>query len=67
MAWGVDSLNLWKVCPICGKKFIPASLHAWKDERDRSRLVCTYSCYPVSEKMVEEARLKRTRKRRKIK
>lgn len=67
MGWGAATWNLTRECSVCGKKFIPEPLHVWKDERNRSRLVCTYSCYRASEKMVEEARSKRRTKRGKIK
>ena len=33
------------VCPICKKKFIPASEHAWKiGGETENRLVCSYHC-----------------------
>lgn len=45
-----------RVCPICGKTFLPAWQHAWRDKTDHngSRLVCTYSCMRESERRVEE-------------
>lgn len=45
-----------KICPICGKRFIPAPEHYWKigtgeyDMETRNRLVCSYSCMRVWEK-----------------
>ena len=45
MAWSADGLNLTRVCPICGKKFIPEPLHVYKDKSDPDKKpVCTYSC-----------------------
>ncbi len=29
-------------CPLCGKKFIPAALHIY---RDRGRTFCSWTCY----------------------
>ena len=63
MAWSADGLNLTRVCPICGKKFIPESEHVYKDKSDPDRrLVCTYSCMRESERRAEErrARVKRS-------
>ena len=39
-------------CPICGKKFYPAPLHAWKigSEKAKEKLVCSYTCMRVWEK-----------------
>lgn len=31
-----------KVCPVCGKTFIPAKQHIYRDVNNR--LVCSYSC-----------------------
>ena len=35
---------LVETCPICGKEFHPAPLHAYKDPTEK-KLICTYSCY----------------------
>lgn len=57
MAWGTDSLNLWRECPICGKKFLPEVLHVYRDKTDPNRrLVCTYSCMRESERRLEQRR-----------
>lgn len=47
-----------RVCPVCGKTFLPAWQHAWRDKTDHngSRLVCTYSCMRETERRVEEER-----------
>lgn len=41
-----------KLCPICGKNFIPAGLHSYKDART-GNLVCTYPCELKSKRMKE--------------
>lgn len=34
-----------RVCPVCGKTFIPAALHQYHTAmHGRKRLVCTYTC-----------------------
>lgn len=37
-------------CPICGKKFIPAPLHVYRDKRSMKR-VCSWSCVCESERL----------------
>ena len=46
-----------KICPICGKEFLPSPLHMYKVKRNystknteifkysKSRLLCSYTCY----------------------
>ena len=41
-------------CPVCGKTFFPAALNAYRDARNRDRLVCTYTCYRESERLHEQ-------------
>ena len=41
-----------KICPVCGKNFVPAGLHMYKDARSRT-LVCSWSCMLKSERMNE--------------
>lgn len=41
-----------KLCPICGKNFIPAGLHQYRDKRNRN-LVCSYPCELESERLKE--------------
>lgn len=70
MAWGIDCLNLWRVCPICGKKFLPEVLHAYYDKTDtgkNKKLVCTYSCMRESERRLEERRSKDGRRHKRKK
>lgn len=31
-------------CPICGKNFVPAPLHAFRHQRD-CVTVCSYTCF----------------------
>lgn len=44
-----------KVCPVCGKTFIPAPLHVYRDARfDKSvkhALVCSWRCVCESERL----------------
>lgn len=39
------------VCPVCGKDFIPAALHVYKDKRAPYKKVCSWSCVRRSEQM----------------
>ena len=41
-------------CPICGRKFIPATYHIYKS---RGRLVCTWSCVVKGEGKQEKKEL----------
>lgn len=38
-----------KICPICGKEFVPAALHTYKSAIDK-KLVCSWSCVCESER-----------------
>lgn len=60
------TLNLTRECPVCGKKFLPVQLHSWKDKTDPNgkRLVCTYHCMRVTERLAE---VRRTRTKRSVK
>lgn len=65
MAWD-DFPNLTRVCPICGKKFIPEALHVYRDKSNTNRPpVCTYSCMRESERRLEERRAKTVRRNKK--
>lgn len=62
MAQGDYFLNMWRVCPICGKKFMPEPLHVYKDKSDPDRkLVCTYHCMRESERLADEKRERTSR------
>ena len=37
-------------CPICGKNFIPAPLHVYRDRRNSKR-VCSWTCVCKSERL----------------
>ena len=39
----IDDIRTHK-CPVCGKKFIPAPMHAYKTSAKSNKLLCTYSC-----------------------
>lgn len=42
-------------CPICGKTFVPAPEHIYRDKRVwHGRFVCSYSCVLKSERMKNE-------------
>ncbi|MEE0981454.1 MAG: hypothetical protein U0K91_07195 [Acutalibacteraceae bacterium] len=49
-----ESVTPWvmKVCPICGKEFLPAGQHSWKigEYMSYEKLVCSYSCMRKWEK-----------------
>ena len=60
MGWNEDGLGLWRICPICGKKFIPEVEHVYRDKSNPNRPpVCTYSCMRESERRAEKKREKR--------
>lgn len=40
-----------KVCPICGRNFVPAALHQYKV---KGRMVCSYGCTIRAEKLKGE-------------
>lgn len=66
MAWNEDGLGLWRICPICGKKFLPEIRHVYYDKTDQSKKrVCTYSCMRESERRLEEKRTKAVRRNKK--
>lgn len=54
-----ESLKRFSVCPICGKKFIPAAQHAWciggwdSVHGERNQRVCSYTCMRKWEKEQE--------------
>lgn len=37
-------------CPVCGKNFIPAPLHVYRDKRG-SKKVCSWTCVLESERL----------------
>ena len=39
-------------CPVCGKNFIPAGLHMYRDARSND-LVCSWTCMLKSEHIKE--------------
>lgn len=44
-------------CPICGKTFVPAPEHIYRDKRAwRGNFVCSYGCMLKSEQMKNESR-----------
>ena len=47
-AYGV----ILKVCPVCGKEFVPAPWHVYKDKRKggNRKFVCSYGCMRKSER-----------------
>ena len=50
------------ICPVCQKEFFPAPMHVYKDERNRSKLVCSYPCRLRSIRLYEEGLKPRGRK-----
>lgn len=55
------------VCPVCGKVFIPAPLHIYRDKRATSRRVCSWACVCKSERLKEEDRERKAMKRKRKK
>lgn len=45
-------------CGVCGRIFVPAPEHVYKDKRHPYGKVCSWSCVCASEKMKEERRAK---------
>lgn len=67
MGWNEDGLGLWRICPICGKKFLPEVLHAYYDKTDpNKKRVCTYSCMRESERRLEEQRTRTIRRYKRL-
>lgn len=56
-----DYVFVVKKCPICGKEFHPAPLHAWTIQGDKKQ-VCSYTCARKWDK--EQERKGKTRKRK---
>lgn len=42
-----------KICPVCGKIFIPAGLHSYKTASIPHRLVCSWTCMLKNEREYE--------------
>jgi hypothetical protein len=53
------------ICPICGKTFIPAVGHIYKDKRtyQTHKRVCSWKCVCESERMKEATAQRKSRKR----
>lgn len=48
-----------KTCPICGKEYIPATMHIYKVDLIRpyrKALVCSWKCVMDGERQVEQMR-----------
>ncbi len=48
-----------RVCPVCGKNFVPAALHIYKVKYNQ--LVCSYNCRCKYEKSEELKKAKKYR------
>ena len=42
-----------KKCRICGKNFVPAPQHIYRDKRNPYPMVCSWSCVCQSERLKE--------------
>lgn len=53
-------------CPVCGRNFIPAPMHAWTavDEKYKKVFVCSYSCMRKTEKSSKWLKPKKTARRK---
>ena len=41
-----ETMNLIdRICPICGKNFIPAPLHIYKVQEKETLVFCSYTCW----------------------
>ena len=43
-------------CPVCGKLFIPAAQHIYRDKGATKKRVCSWKCVCISERLKEKAR-----------
>lgn len=50
-------------CSVCGKIFIPSSLHVYKDRRNKRKNVCSWNCVCRSERLKKAAEELKTKKR----
>ena len=48
----IETLREYK-CPVCGKHYIPAPQHAYKDRRSPYHRVCSWKCVIESERLKE--------------
>lgn len=46
----IETLREYK-CPVCGKRYIPAPQHAYKDRRSPYNRVCSWKCVMESERL----------------
>lgn len=46
-------------CPVCGKIFIPAPMHQYKDKHTTNKRVCSWACVRESERRRDAEREKR--------
>ena len=49
-------------CKVCGKEFIPAAQHVYKDRRAPYPLVCSWSCVCESERLKKKTQKRGGRK-----
>ena len=49
-----------RTCPVCGKDFIPAAQHVYRDKH-RKYLVCSYSCMLESQRRKGKVRAKKVK------
>ena len=50
-----DPYLIAKVCPVCGKNFMPAPYHVYKISVNGSkRMVCSYRCTIIAERKSNE-------------
>ena len=40
-----------RVCNVCGKKFVPAPQHVYRDRRVTHPMVCSWACVCESERL----------------
>lgn len=49
-------------CPVCGKEFIPAAQHVYKDRRTPYKIVCSWGCVCASERLKNKNKKRNGRK-----
>lgn len=57
------SISESDICPVCGKSFISAPMHVYKDRRSYgTKKVCSWKCVCESERLLEAQKKRRREK-----
>ena len=49
-------------CPVCGKTYIAAPEHVYRDQRNKQRKVCSWRCVCESERLRDAAKQAKAKK-----